>query len=204
MPMDTTRAGWTELICTLNRNMTCFIVQESHQLKGQEGEHLHHHLLIVAYLCLLETQHSPSQLPCPVEEGSALKFSQAPGSRLQWLNSEESRGPRAQAESLWKGQHWESPSSLETRIYLDQNIPSTITKIKQKYHSSSRSGSLRRIGNQWAGQLLRAPLPIRALLISLSRTQMVHYFLHSQMLVTTFRLDSSLCQQRLPGHSSGN
>lgn len=134
--------GWQNRAHMYSRQKYCFIVQKSHQLKGREGEHLHHHLLIVAYLCILETKHSPSQLPCPVEEGSVLKFSQAPGSRLQWLNSEESRGPRAQAESLWKGQHWESPSSLETRIYLDQNIPSTITKIKQKYHSSSRSGSL--------------------------------------------------------------
>lgn len=144
----------------------------------------------------------PLSAAIPIEEGFALKFSQAPGSSGWTVTSPEI--PGLSQRVCRKISTGKALPSLEMFFYLDQNIPNTITKIKQKAHISSRSSYLCRTGNQWAGQLSWAPLPTRTLLISLSKNQVVHYSLHSQMLVTTFRLDSSLCRQRLPVHSLGN
>ncbi|EOB00684.1 hypothetical protein Anapl_02497 [Anas platyrhynchos] len=95
-------------------------------------------------------EHSPSQLPCPVEEGSALKFSQAPGSRLQWLNSEESRGPRAQAESLWKEVRRAEGQICQKSLPMFREKPVKVNVKAGPGHQEQMSPELQQRAHLWA------------------------------------------------------
>lgn len=161
----------------LYSEILCFIVQESRQLIGQEGKHFHQHLLLtVEYLCILKTQHSPFQLSSLNKEELALKLRQAPGSRLQLVNTEESWGHRTSQRACRKISTGKALplSFLETCICLDQNIFLLDFHDSIWYHIVNRSDCLCRIGNQWVAKLFQAPLHARALLTSLSKGQLIH------------------------------
>lgn len=113
-----------------------------------------------------------------------------------------------QLESLQKDQHFESLSSFQQCIYLDQIIFLLDFHDSICCHIANSSECLCPTDNQWVGKLLQALMLTRALLISVSLkhswSNNLEEILHYQVLVMTFLVDSSLCQQRLPVHSSRN
>jgi len=118
----------------------------------------------------------PLQLWSLQEEELALKFRQAPGSRLQLLNPEESPGHRTSQRACRRISAGKALplSSLGICICSDQNTFLLDFHNSICCHIVNRSDCLCRMGDQWVGKLLQAPPPTRALLISLFKAQLIH------------------------------
>lgn len=142
-------------------------------------------------------QHSPSQLPSPDKEEVVLKFRQAPGSRLRLLNTEESRGPRTSQKTCSKISAGKDLSSTETNFCLISVIVfGVILSTEVTTYTGQETRELTNCSRHCYP-------PELFWIFSLKPSGSINSeeTLNSQVLVMKFRLDSSLCQQRLPVHS---